>query len=814
MNSALKKNLLTHCLIVIGFLLVTVLVHYPTFLSNKTINQHDILQGRGGNTQLIEHRSETGEEALWNPYMFSGMPAYLTGVKYSGDLLQYAYSTIKLGMGHPQGILFVSFISFYILLLCFKVRPIIAAAGALAFGLNGFNMIGVMAGHNAKIAAVALMPLVLAGIHLAFSGKRWLGFGLTALALGLQIRANHPQITYYLVIIVAAYGINLLVNVIKDKSYKDFGITAALMILAAVLAVGANYGRLATTLEYSKSSIRGKSELKSDQQASSGLDKEYAFRYSNGLAEPLFLFVPNIFGGSSQQELSMKSEVADALRKGGYNRSQLEQQIKAIPTYWGTQPLTAPYYAGTLTVLLFILGIVFLPKNQKIWLITLVVFGIMMSWGKNFEGFNNFLFDYLPGYNKFRSVTFTIIITIFAMNLLGFVALEKLVSSEWNAELKKKVLLLFGIGGGFLVILLLFAGAFSYRGAVDGQLPDWFVDAIRKDRKSLLIQEALRSLLFVGIFAAAIWAIFIKKMKTVQVLVGLMFIVFVDSFSLTKRFLGSEKFVKNPSKEFFQMTEADQAIASQASAGERVLNLQNPWNENRTSYYHESIGGYHGAKIRRYQDLIDRCIQAEMQTAVQSLQSQSDDFSNLQVLNMLNTKFMYAGNQRNAVFMNRYANGNAWTVNQIIPVNSPDEEVSQICAISTKSQAIVDQTKFSIPTISGSGIIVLESKTPNKAIYSANITGGTGFGVFSEIYYADDWVATIDGQEIDILRANYVLRALEIPEGNHEIIFEFKPSTYFIGNTVTLVSSASILLIFLVGIFIHFKTDIYPLKDS
>lgn len=799
MNAVLKKNILTHGLIILGFLFITLLVHYPTFLSDKKISQHDILQSSGGNNQLQLHRAGTGEEALWNPYMFGGMPAYLTGVQYSGDLLSHAYRVIRLGMKHPEGILFVAFVSFYILLLSFKVRPLIAASGAIAFGLNGFSIIGIMAGHNAKIAAVALMPLVLAGIHLAFSGKRWLGFGVTSLALGLQIRAGHPQITYYLAIIVLAYGINQLVQVIKTKEFKPFGINAGLMILAAILAVGANYGRLATTLEYSKYSIRGKSELKADRDKSSGLDKEYAFRYSNGISEPLFLFVPNFFGGSSQQELSSKSAVAEALRKAGYNRSQIAAQIKSVPTYWGDQPLTAPYYAGTFTVLLFLLGILLLPKKHKVWLISLVILGIVLSWGKNFEGMNNLLFDYLPGYNKFRSVTFTIIISIFAMNLLGFLALERLVQTEWNKELKKKLLVLFCIGGGFLLVSMLFSGVLGFRGAVDVQLPEWFVDALREDRQSLLIKDSLRALLFVALFAVLVWSIFKKKVKVNQVMLGLVFLTFVDSLSLAKRFLGEDKFERDPTGSFFQMSEADKSIASQALYGERVLNLQNPWNENRTSYYHESIGGYHGAKMRRYNDLIDRCLQPEIQSAYQTLQSQSLNFAGLQVLNMLNTKFMYAGTQANAVFPNRYANGNAWTVNRVIPVDSPDEEISQVCAINTKNEAIIDQSKFTVPQVSGSGTLVLSSKTPNKLVYSADISGGSALGIFSEIYYPEGWVATIDGNVQEILRANYVLRALEIPQGNHEIVFEFVPKTYQTGNTITLISSILVLLVFLGG---------------
>ncbi len=807
MNARLKKNILTHGLIIAGFLLINILIHYPSFLGNRHISQHDILQGKGGNYQIQMHQKKAGEESLWNPYIFGGMPAYLTSVRYSGDLIKHVYQFITLRMGHPEGILFIAFVSFYILLLSFKVRPLIAAAGAIAFGLNGFNVIGIMAGHNAKIASVALMPLVLAGIHLTFSGKRWLGFGLTALALSLQIRANHLQITYYLMIIVVVYGINALIQAIKNKELKPFGITTIVMVLAVFLAVGANYGRLSTILEYSKHTIRGTSELKDDQAASSGLDREYAFRYSNGIVEPICLFVPNILGGSSQQELSEKSEVAEVFRKAGYTRNQMAQQLKNAPTYWGDQPLTAPYYAGTLTVLLFILGLLMLQKKQKTWLVILIILGIMMSWGKNFSAFNNLLFDYLPGYNKFRTVTYTIIITFFAMNLLGFTALEKLIQSDWKTRLKKKVWIAFGIGGGFLIALLLFSGSFGYRGAIDAQLPDWFIDAIRKDRQSLLIKDTLRALFFVLSFALLLWALVKKKAKASYIISGILLLVFIDSFSLTKRFLGEEKFIKNPSEIFFKMTEADQAIVSQTSEGDRVLNLQNPFNENRTSYYHESIGGYHGAKIRRYQDLIDHCMQFEIQNAIQSLQSRSLDFSNLQILNMLNTQFMYAGGQKNAVVPNQHANGNAWTVTEVIPVGSPNEEIEKVCSIDTKNQVLIDQTKFNIPQISGSGSIALDKKTPNKVTYTASINEGQALGVFSEIYYSDGWIATIDGKITDILRVNYVLRALEIPSGTHKIVFEFRPQTYFTGNIIMMVISIVVILSFLVSIFVQLKSS-------
>ncbi|MEM6641976.1 MAG: hypothetical protein AAF616_03270 [Bacteroidota bacterium] len=805
MNPKLKKGLLTHGLIILAFFVINLLVHYPAIISGLQISQHDILQGVGGNHQLKTFEEETGEQALWNPYVFSGMPAYLTGVEYSGDLLKYVYIFMLVGLGHPSGILFVAMVSFYIMLLCFKVRPIIAAIGAVAFGLNGFNVISIMAGHNAKIAAVALMPLVLAGVHLTFSGKRWLGAALTALALGLEIRANHPQITYYLALIILAYGINELVKALKQKNFKPLGFNVGILLLAALLSVGANFGRLGTTLEYSKYTIRGKSELKADRAASSGLDKEYAFRYSNGIAEPLFLFVPNIFGGSSQQALSAKSAVAEALKDAGYNRSQIAQQINSIPTYWGEQPLTAPYFAGTISILLLLLGLVLLPKDQKVWLIVLAILGILMSYGKNFSGFNELVFNYLPGYNKFRSVTFTIIITIFSLNLLGSLALEKLVSVEWSKKIQKQVLIGLGVGVGFLVALLLLSGALSYRGAIDGQLPDWFASALRGDRKSLLIKDTLRALFFASGLVVVIWAFVKKKAKVSYLLAGLLVLVIIDHLNLTTRFLGGDTFKKAPLANHFKATEADQILQSSTEAGDRVLNLQNPWNENRTSYYHASIGGYHGAKIRRYQDLIDYCLGSEVQQAIQNLQSQSRDFKNLKILNMLNTTHFYAGAQRNGVFANPAAYGEGWIVNEIIKVNSADEEISKVCEIDTKAQAVVDVEKFQVSLPKGAGDIVLEEKTPNKITYTANVTGGMGLGVFSEVYYPEGWVATIDGNPASIIRANYVLRALEIPEGSHKITFEFKPRTYFAGNSVMMVCSILIILLFGICAFLEIR---------
>lgn len=808
MDSSLKKNILTHGLALVGFFIVTVLMFYPQFFSDKSLSQHDILQGKGGNHQMIEYREQTGEEALWMNSQFSGMPAYVNGVQYSGDILNYVYKSFTLGLGHPRGIIFVSCVSFYILLLVFGVRPWIAFIGAITFTLNGFNVIGILAGHNAKIAAVALMPLILAGSHLAFKKKWLLGFSLAALGLALQLRTGHFQITYYTMLILAVYGLHQLIQAIKQNSIKPFATAAIGLIVAAMIGIGTNAGKLWTTYEYSKVSIRGKSELKTTGNQSSGLDRDYAFEFSNGIMEPLFLFIPNIFGGASNQELSKTSATAEALKKAGYGPAQIRDQIKSMPTYWGNQRLSAPYYAGTFVIVLFVIGLFVLSRQQKIWLIILVALGIVLSWGSSFSSVNDLFFDYLPMYNKFRSVTFAIIISLFALNLVAFQAMEKLFSLEWNKEQISKILRALAIPAGFALLLILIAGMFSYKGSIDDRLPEWLVSAIRDDRASLLRKDAFRALFFIVAFATLIWAYVKNKLSPKLSIAALLLVLFIDVFLLSKRFIKTEAFVKSPVESYFRATDADKYIVENSRSGDRVLNLQNPFNEARTSYYHESLGGYHGAKIRRYQDLIERGISPEMSRMLQKLQKGQRDFTGLPAINMLNARFIVAGNKRETVLENPNALGNAWIVSNIIEVESPDEELQQTTTINPMLSAVMDASKFSLPDVSASsmGTVEVLSRTPNEIIYKAGITGGDALAVFSEIYYDNGWTAFIDGKEADILRANYVLRALSLSEGNHEIKFTFAPKSYFIGNTVMLICGILVLVMFVSGIGFEMKS--------
>lgn len=808
MKSSLKKSILIHSLFVVGFFLITLILYYPYFLENKQLVQHDIEQALGSNHQLAEYRSATGDEALWMNTMFSGMPAFLNGVQFSGDLLIHTYRVIKLGLPHPEGISFLCFIGFYVLLLAFKVRPWIAFAGALAFGMNGYNTISIIAGHNSKIAAVAFIPLIIAGVHLAFTNKRLLGAGLTAFALALQIHTNHMQMVYYTMLITLVYGAFHLVYAIKDKKIKDLGLNVGVLLIAAIIGVMANGGKLWTIFEYGKVSIRGKSELSITDNQSSGLDRDYAFQYSNGITEPLFLFIPNMFGGSSQQELSKNSSTADALRKAGMDRNQIQQQLKAMPTYWGDQPYSAPYYAGSLVFFLFVLSFFILKGREKSWIIFVFGMGIVMSWGANFSVINDLLFDFLPGYNKFRAVTFNIIVAIFALNLLGFIALERL-WENLNETSFKLLLKTVAVAGGFALLLVLGANMLSLKGPVDARLPEWLIGALRADRASLIRMDALRALFLILAFSALIWTKLKGKLGQTVVIVGISALVFFDIYGLSSRFLKKEKFERRPMASFQKPSEANTYVKQIAEKGERVLNLQNPFNEAKTSYFHESIGGYHGAKIRRYQDLISNCIQPEIQNMINQLRNGERALAGNPALNMLNAKFILTGQTRNSVIENNYALGQAWAVNSLITVDDADEELSEVCQMNPGAEAVIDISKFNAPALSatGSGFVYLQEKKPNYLKYSAEATGDV-LVVFSEIYYDNGWEAYINEQETDILRVNYVLRALPISSGQHTIEFKFQPSSYSAGNTITLIGSLLTLLMFLGAIGMEVKKEI------
>ncbi|MEL7145955.1 MAG: YfhO family protein, partial [Bacteroidota bacterium] len=797
-----QKDVLPNLVAVGVFLFIIFIFFYPQIFENKEMYQHDVFQGRAAGEELATAR-KNGESALWMNSMFSGMPGYLVQVDYKDTVLKYLSTVLSLGLPNPARYVFLSFLCYYIMLLSFGVRPYLAIAGSLAFGLTSFTMISLTAGHNSKIHAISYWPLVIAGIRLVIQ-KKYLLFGaaLTAVAVGLELKANHLQMTYYLLLIVAAYGIAELIHHIVTKQFSTFSYKAGVLIVAALIGVLANFGRLWTVYEYGKYTIRGKSELTVTEESGEkpeGLDKEYAFKYSNGITEPLVMFVPNILGGPTTSQLDEDSNLGEAMRSQGVDRGQISQQLSSVPTYWGDQPGTAPYYAGAITLLLFIIGLLFAERRHIIWLTAIAVFGVMLTWGKNFEAFNYFLFDYFPGYNKFRSVTFAIIIPIFCMPLLGMLGLEKLLASELNKETWKKLQIAGGITAGFMALLVIGAGMITYRGPIDAQLaslPDWFISALREDRKSLLRADAIRSLVFIVLAFGVIWAMLKQKINGVTAGFALVVLIGLDVGMVGKRFLSTDTFVRDPYKRFVRATEADKFIKQSNKEGKRVLYLPNPFNEAKHSYHHASIGGYHGAKLGRYQDVISRSLSGEIQQAITSLRSGSRDFSQLEVLNMLNTGYLIAGDERNAVINNPSTNGHAWFVNQIVKVSSPDEEIAKLNQISTKNSAVVDTNKFPVSGDSfSSGSIRLQEKKNDYLKYEYD-NRGEGLAIFSEVYFEAGWEATIDGNPTDIIRANYVLRALRTPAGKHTIEFSFKPSSFATGTTISTISGILLLLFF------------------
>lgn len=787
-----SEHVLPHIIAVAVFLLVTVLFFKPAFFEHKKLEQHDIQQWEGSSKALRDFREQTGSEGLWAPTMFSGMPAYLINVQWGNKPVGWIKKIATLSLPHPFANIYLAFLSYYILLLCFRVRPYLAIAGALAFGLSTYMIIGLSAGHNARIGAIALMPLVMGGIHLAYRGNLLLGFGLTATGFALQLRENHLQITYYLAMIVVVYAIIRLIEALKSGQALPWVKASAVLVAAAILAVASFIGPLWSITEYSQYTIRGKSELRPDAgtgQSADGLSRSYAFEYSNGILEPMTLFLPNFYGGSSANYLVMdeESETYKALaRSGGQDANQLANYTSA---YWGPQSYSSPYYGGAIVFFLFVLGLAFGEKRWTWWLAPLALFGIVLSWGSYFPTFNYFLFDYLPGYSKFRSVTFALIIPLFCMPLLGFITLEKIWQEGLNPERKKKLLIVLGATAGLCLFLLVFAGMFSFLKTGEEQLPSWLTNAMVEDRKSLFRADAFRSMFFMLAVFIVIYTELYKKVTAAGIYAFLILLMLADLGSVNGRYLKDEQYKRVRTANAPTPTAADEAILKDKSYY-RVYNLQNPFNEARTSYFHNSVGGYHGAKLRRYQDVIDSCLMNETNQLINDARTGELNFPQYGILNMLNARYLAYGPEATNVIRNPSALGPAWFVGRVIPVSSANEELGQLCAINTRTTAVIDTTRFKVPLdgSDSSGVITLEQRQPNYLRYKSN-SASDALAVFSEVYYEKGWKAFVDNKETAVVRANYILRALPLSKGTHTIEFRFEPQSFTTGNKITTASS-------------------------
>ncbi len=809
MKEVLKK-VLPHVVAVVLFVLATMIYFSPIFFDGKQLRQGDILQANGSSVEINEYRERTGKEALWTNAVFSGMPAYQISVQYHNNWLQYLGSFLTLGLPSPAYMIFLAFLGFYIMLLCFKVNPWLAIVGAFAYGLSTYFMLIAGAGHNTKMRAMDYMPPIIGGLYLAYARRKmWLGVLVVCLALGLQIRANHLQITYYTAIIVLIFIIFELVRIIKEKQYSSFIKTSAAMIIAVVLAVGVNITNVLLTAEYTPYSTRGQSELADETgDQTKGLDKSYILEdYSYGIAETMNLFIPNFIGGGSVSEVGLNSPFYKTLIQNGVSKRDAAESCKGVPTYWGNQRYTAgPVYLGAVIIFLFILGLFVVKGQVKWWLLTATLLSIALAWGKHFGFLSNLFIDFFPMYNKFRTVSMTLTIAMLTVPLLGILAVNEMLGNNLTVIDKKKALQKSTlITGGIALLFALAPGLFfSFDATADSNYPEWLVTTLRDTREWLLRNDAIRSLLFVAGAAAVLWFSTIGKLKFTSTITILSALIVVDLWSVDKRYLNDHSFF--PEKQRVNAASpspADRDILQDKSLDYRVLNLTvDPFSDASTSFFHKSLGGYHGAKMERYQDLISSQLIPEIRTLLSPKTEQELQLKlrNSAAINMLNTKYVIVDKQQKPI-SNPGALGNAWTVANIKWVDDANAEIAALNGFNPAHVAVVD--KRYQPALEGfsarydsTASVKLASYEPNHLVYEYQ-SQLPQMVVFSEIFYDKGWNAYVDGELTPYVRADYVLRAMAVPAGKHEIVFKFEPKSYARGERISLMASIGIILLVL-----------------
>jgi len=774
------------------------LAYFTPLLEGKKMEQSDVTHWKGMSKEIIDYRAKTGQEALWTNSMFGGMPAYQISVIYEGNLMRYVDQIFQLYLPHPAGLVFLYMIGFFLLLLVLGVDIWMAVAGAVAFAFSSYLFIIIEVGHVSKAHAIGYMAPVIAGIILTYRGKYLLGGALSALFLALELYTNHIQITYYLALVVLLLVISEFIFSLREKRLPGFVKASAVLAVAALLAVGPSFSSLWATYEYGKETIRGKSELTTEKgNRTSGLDKDYATDWSYGIGETFSVLIPNARGGASSAKLSENSASYKALVSNGIPEQTAKEYIKGLPMYWGTQPSVAgPVYLGAIIMFLFVLAIFVVDKKYKWWLIAATILSVLLAWGRNFMPFTNFFLDYVPGYNKFRAVAMTLVIAEFCVPLFAILGLSKAFSGEIDKKKMLKFLYYsFGITAG---LSLLFAvggsGFFSFIAPSDEQyksyFPDWLISAMREDRASMLKSDAMRSFAFITLAAGLIWAVVSGKLKKQYAIAGLTLLFLVDGWAIDKRYLNNDSFVrKSVEATPFQPSQADIFIMKDVDPNFRVFNQTvNPFQDASTSYFHKSLGGYHGAKLRRYQEIIEHHLVK----------------GNMSVFNMLNTKYFIMPDKSNnnipTMQINMQALGNAWFVNDVKMVNNADEELNALDSFIPEERAIVDKRFESMVkghdvSRDSSATIKLTSYRPNELVYESNARKEQ-LAVFSEIYYAQGWNAYVDGKPAPYFRANYILRSMIVPAGKHNITFKFEPDAYYIGEKVSLASSILLLLAF------------------
>ncbi len=809
------KKILPYPIIIAVFAVLT-LAYVSPVLEGKRILQPDIVKFDGMAKEIRDFREETGQEALWTNSMFGGMPAAQISVMYPNNISGFLHDAMTLWLPRPADMIFLYFAGFFIFMLLLKVNVWISFLGAVAFALSSYNFIIIEAGHNSKAVAIGYMAPVLGSIIYTFRGKLLAGGLLFTIFLSLQIWANHFQITYYLLIIVIFYGIFELYEKYRQGKLDVYFKALGVLLIAAIIAAGVNISRLWFTYEYSEATMRGGTELsEKDDRQSSGLDIDYITRWSYGVDETFSLLIPNIKGGATgaigDNENALKN-VDPRLRNEIANNNQ----------YWGDQPFTSgPVYIGAIIMFLFVLSLFYVKGTIKYAFLLAIILSIMLSWGKNFMPLTEFFVNYIPGYNKFRAVSMTLTIAALCIPALAAIGVSKIIKTPGIVNYKNRNLYIaYGVTGGIALLFYMFPTAFfSFLSAQEAQSvaaqkassPDFaaelnlFVDNLEKARISILQADAIRSFIFITLSLGLLLLFSIKKFSYKYLIAGLSLLIIFDMWAINKRYLNDDNFeVRRRVERPYERKFADEFILKDKGYGVRVLDLtEGTFNSTRTSYFHKSIGGYHGAKLQRYQDLIDYYIQYDMNHIIRTLQKQDEPdiysaFKETPVLNMLNTRYIIY-NLNSMPLVNMEALGNAWFVKEFSYADNADEELMMIGEVNPGNTAIINREYSELLSNDSLGFhhnanIELTSYAPNKLVYEYKAPNPS-MVVFSEIYYPKGWEAYINGEPAEHFRANYILRAMVVPAGENEIVFEFKPRSYYTGERIALVFSILIVLL-------------------
>ncbi len=820
------KKCLPDILAVLLFAAISFAYFMPATLEGRILYQHDSSAGRGAGQEAKEYLEKTGERTRWTNSTFSGMPTYQTSPSYtSTDLLSKATTLYHLGLPENVWYVFAYLLGFYILLRAFNFRQYLAVLGSIVWAFSSYFFIIIAAGHIWKVMALAYLPPMIGGLVLCYRGKYLWGFLVTAIFAAFEVHANHVQMTYYYLFIIVPMVVAWLVKAIREGRMAHFWKASLVSLAAAAIGICINLSNLYHTWQYSHESMRGKSELvkkNTDNQTSSGLDRDYITQWSYGIGETWTLLVPNTKGGASVP----LADNAKAMEKADPNFAQIYQQMGQ---YWGEQPGTSgPVYVGAFVLMLFVLGL-FIVKGPMKWaLLAATILSVLLSWGRNFMGLTNIFIDYMPMYAKFRTVASILVIAEFTIPLLAMMALKKIIDEpETLTKNMKWVYTSFALTGGVALLFYLAPSLFfsdyisSAENQALAQIPQQYLVPLKSNlieiRKSIFTSDALRSFSIVLIGTLFLLLFKAKKMNAKFVVACITVLCLIDMWQVNKRYLNDGMFVEKSVRDNpIEMTPTDQQILQTKELDYRVLNLAtSTFNENETSYFHKSIGGYHPAKLRRYQEMIETYIAPEMEKLMKSIFEAQGDMTKLNgdsispVLNMLNTKFFIMPLQggQTVPLKNPYAFGNAWFVDKVTYVNNANEELEMVGKLNLRAEAVADK-KFR--DVLGSSCeqdhhaqVTMKTYEPNQLTYEVESAKG-GVLVFSENYYPE-WTATVDGKEVPVGRVNYILRAIQVKPGKHQVVLSFFPKSVDRTETVAYIAFALLVICILLGIGLEIR---------